>query len=165
MEKTAKARCVHCRSDVAVPDAYAHGDHIKCGSCGTQHKISRGDMLRLVLADLSPVKDALNANQSLIERIEDELVGARRSFGIGVNGLGLGLAYFLYKVAFQDQTIGADLAWQAAGVGLFSGIVLELVNHLFLAKRQRIRRLLAELDEAQEEERRLEKMLREAGRI
>ena len=165
MEKSQSARCLHCRSEVNVPDAYAHGDHIKCGSCGTKHKVSRGEVLRLVLADIGPVREALQANEAQIERIEDELHGARRSFGIGVNGLGVGVAYFLYQVAFHERQIGADLAWQAAGVGLFAGIVLELVNFLFLAKRQRIRRLSSDLDEAREEGRRLQKLLREANRV
>ena len=165
MEKSQNARCIHCRSDVAVPDAYAHGDHIKCGSCGTKHKVSRGEILRLVLADTTPVREALQANELLVERIEDELQGARRSFGIGVNGLGAGVAYFLYQVAFHERAIGPDLAWQAAGVGLFFGVALELANFLFLAKHQRIRRLSSELDEARQEGRRLQKLLREAGRV
>jgi hypothetical protein len=165
MEKSQNARCIHCRSEVEVPEAYAHGDHIKCGSCGTKHKVSRGDILRLVLADTGPAREALQSNQALIERIEDELLGARRSFGIGVNGLGVGVAYFLYQVAFHERQIGGDLAWQAAGVGLFAGVVLELVNFLFLAKRQRIRRLSSDLDEAREEGRRLQKLLRDSGRV
>jgi hypothetical protein len=165
MEKSQSARCIHCRSEVAVPDAYAHGDHIKCGSCGTKHKVSRGEILRLVLADTAPVREALQANEALVERIEDELLGARRSFGIGVNGLGVGVAYFLYQVAFHERQIGTDLAWQAAGVGLFAGVVLELVNFLFLAKRQRIRRLSTDLDEAEEEGRRLQKLLRDSDRM
>lgn len=165
MDKSHVARCVHCRSDIEIPPAYAHGDHIKCGTCGTQHKVSRGDTVRLVLADTGPIRDALKANESLVERIEDELHGARRSFGIGVNGLGLGVAYFLYQVAFNERAIAADLAWQAVGVGLLCGIALELVNFLFLAKRQRIRRLSADLDEARDEGRRLQKLLREAGRV
>jgi hypothetical protein len=165
MEKSQSARCLHCRSEVNVPDAYAHGDHIKCGTCGTKHKISRGDVLRLVLADVGPVREALQANAAQIERIEDELHGARRSFGIGANGVGVGVAYFLYQVAFHEREIGTDLMWQAIGVGLFAGIVLELVNFLFLAKRQRIRRLSSDLDDAREEGRRLQKLLREANRV
>jgi hypothetical protein len=166
MEKSQNARCIHCRSEVAVPDTYAHGDHIKCGSCGTKHKVSRGEVLRLVLADTGPVREALQANEQLVERIEDELQGARRSFGIGVpNGLGVGVIYFLYQVAFNERQIGSDLAWQAAGVGLFAGVVLELVNFLFLAKRQRIRRLSSDLDEAHEEGRRLQKLLRDSDRL
>lgn len=165
MEKAQTARCIHCRSEVSVPDAYAHGDHIKCGDCGTKHKVSRGEMLRLVLADIGPVREALQANEVQIERIEDELHGARRSFGIGANGVGVGVAYFLYQVAFHERQIGADLAWAAVGVGLLAGIVLEALNFLFLAKRQRIRRLSLDLDEAREEGRRLQKLLREANRV
>jgi hypothetical protein len=51
------------------------------------------------------------------------------------------------------------------GVGLLAGIVLEALNFLFLAKRQRIRRLSMDLDEAREENRRLQKLLREATRV
>jgi hypothetical protein len=36
---------------------------------------------------------------------------------------------------------------------------------MFLSKRQRIRRLSADLDEAKEEGRRLQKLLREANRV
>lgn len=165
MEKSQKGRCVHCRSDVAVPDTYAHGDHIKCGSCGTQHKVSRGDVMRLVIADPAPLKEALNANEALVERIQDELQGARRSFGIGVNGLGVGVAYFLYQVALKEMPVASELAWQAAGVGLASGLALELTNYLFLAKRQKIRRLSADLDDARDESRRLQQTIREAGKI
>jgi hypothetical protein len=165
MEKSQTARCIHCRSEVNVPEAYAHGDHIKCGSCGTKHKVSRGDVLRLVLADTAPVREALQANEALQERILDELHGAQRSFGIGVNGIGLGVAYFLYQIAVNERTISTELAWSAVGVGLFCGLTLELLNFLFLAKRQRIRRLSSDLDEAREEGRRLQKMLREANRV
>jgi hypothetical protein len=165
MEKSQSARCIHCRSEVNVPDAYAHGDHIKCGACGTKHKVSRGEMLRLVLADIGPVREALQANQLQIERIEDEIHGARRSFGIGANGVGVGVAYFLYQIAFHERQIGMELAWAAIGVGLLAGITLELMNFLFLAKRQRIRRLSTDLDEAREEGRRLQKLLREANRV
>ncbi|HEY7508991.1 MAG TPA: hypothetical protein VIG50_02000 [Vicinamibacteria bacterium] len=165
MEKSQTARCVHCRSEVNVPEAYAHGDHIKCGSCGTKHKVSRGEVLRLVLADIAPVREALQANEALQERILDELHGARRSFGIGVNGIGVGVAYFLYQIALNERTISPELAWSAVGVGLFAGIVLELANFMFLAKRQRITRLSSDLDEAREEGRRLQKLLREANRV
>ena len=165
MEKSQKARCVHCRAEVMVPDAYSHGDHIKCGTCGMQHKVSRGEVLRLVVADVAPLKEALQANEALIERLEDEIQGARRSLGIGINGLGLGLIYFLYQVAFRDEVMSAELAWQAVAVGLGTGGVLELLNLLFLAKRQRLRRLAVDLEQARVEGQQLEKMIREAGRV
>ena len=74
-----KARCVHCRTEVSVPDTYAHGDHIKCGTCGTKHKVSRGEVMRIVLADVTPLREALRENERMVERLEDEIRGARRS--------------------------------------------------------------------------------------
>jgi hypothetical protein len=165
MEKSQNARCVHCRSEIAVPDVYSHGDHIKCGSCGTNHKVVRGDRLRLVLADPAPVREALQANEAMVERIEDELQGARASFGIGVNGLGIGVLYALAQIALEERTPSRELLMEALGVALLVGFLLELANFLFLAKRQKIRRLTADLDEAREESKRLEKILRDAGQV
>ena len=65
------------RSDITVPDTYAQGDFIKCGGCATQHKIIRGDNLRLVLADTGPMKESLRQNRALIERLEKDLAAAR----------------------------------------------------------------------------------------
>lgn len=162
---TDRARCVHCRTDVFVPDTYAHGDHIKCGTCGTQHKVSRGEVLRLVIADAGPLKEALRENQRMIERLEDELRGAGRSLGIGVNGLGVGVLYMLVQVALNEQLWSWGLAIRAGAIALATGVGLELANHFFLAKRQRMRRLSAELDEAREAGRHLQKTIREAGRL
>jgi hypothetical protein len=148
-----------------VPDSYAHGDHIKCGACGTRHKVQRGDVVRLVLADVTPLKEALKANEVMISRLEDELRGARASFGVGVNGFGIGLAYAIWQVGFKGQMIDSDLGVKALGVALASGIALEAANYLFLAKRQRMTRLAAEIEEAREEGRRLEQKIREAGRF
>jgi hypothetical protein len=165
MQGTQNARCAHCRADISVPDSYTHGDHIKCGTCGTKHKVSRGEVLRLVLADVAPLRDALVENKRVVERLEDELQGARRSLGIGVNGLGVGVLYAIVQIGLNDATISADLAWTSLGVALLVGIGLELANHLFLAKRQRIHRLSEELQEARENGRRLQKVIREAGRL
>jgi hypothetical protein len=148
-----------------VPDSYAHGDHIKCGDCGTRHKVQRGDVVRLVLADVTPLKDALKANEVMISRLEDELRGARASFGVGVNGFGLGLAYAIWQVGFKGQMIDLDLGVKSLGVALVSGIAMEAANYLFLAKRQRMTRLAAEIEEAREEGRRIEQKIREAGRF
>ena len=46
-----------------------------------------------------------------------------------------------------------------------SGVFLELLNYFFLAKRQRVRRLSAELDEAQANSDELEQKIRESGRV
>jgi hypothetical protein len=159
-----KARCIHCRSEVSVPDSYAHGDHIKCGACGTRHKVQRGEVLRLVVADVAPLKDALRANEQLIERLEDELRGARRSFGIGANGIGIGVVYLIWQVATANQGLTLELALRALGIAAASGIVLELANYLFLAKRQAMTRLARELDEARSEGRQIQQKLREAQR-
>lgn len=164
-DRTERARCVHCRSDITVPASYAHGDHIKCGTCGTKHKVVRGDVLRLVISDVAPLREALFDNRRLIERLEDEVRGARRSFGIGANGLGIGVAYAVYQIAFKEQPISQQLALAALGVALMSGLVLELMNHFLLAKRQRIRRLTAEIDEAKTQGRLIEKQIREASRV
>jgi hypothetical protein len=165
MEKTQTAPCIHCRSDVAVPDSYAHGDHIKCGACGTKHKVVRGDRLRLVIADSAPFREMLHENQRLVERLEDELIGARRSFGMGVNGLGLGLIYFLAQAGLGDRDWSMALAWEAVAVAVASGVFLEAANWFFLAKRHRITRINHELDEAREAGRHLEKIIREANRV
>lgn len=162
---TQSARCVHCRAEITIPDSYAHGDHVKCGTCGTKHKVSRGEVLRLVLADIAPLRDALLENERMVERLEDEIRGARRSLGIGVNGLGIGVLYAIVQIGLNEATINAELAWKSLGVALLVGIGLELANHLFLAKRQRIHRLSEELQAARENGRRLQKVIREAGRL
>lgn len=163
-EMVTKARCVHCRSDVSVPGQYAHGDHIKCPTCGTQHKVQRGDILRLVLADIGPLKEALYDNGILIERLEVEIKDARASFGIGANGFGIAVIYVLYQVALQEQPLSWALAKEAAGVFLAAGLALEVANYLFLAKRQKLTRLSQELAEAREEGRTLQQKIRDATR-
>ena len=163
---TQRARCVNCRTDISVPDTYAHGDHIKCGSCGTKHKVSRGEVLRLVIADVAPLKEALANNQALVERLEAELAAARASLGIGLpNGVGLGVAYLLWQVGFKDQMLGPDVFVEAFGVALATGILLELANYLFLAKRQKMTRLSGEIAEARQDGRQLELKIREASKV
>jgi hypothetical protein len=158
------ARCVYCRVEVAVPDSYAHGDHIKCGSCGTGHKVIRQDGVRLVLADVGPLKDKLIENEKQIGRLQDELQGARRSFGIGVNGLGLGVVYLLWQFAFKERPLDTDLLLRAGAIALVSGVLLELLNYLLLAKRQQIASLTRDIEQAQAHGRELRKLIRQAER-
>ena len=167
MAEPAKARCVHCRAEILVPDQYQHGDHIKCGACGMRHKVTRGEKegVRLVIADVAPLREALHQNQQLVGRLEDELRGARHSIGLGVNGIGIGVAYFLYKVALDNHPVNVDLLWTAILIALGSGAVLELVNYVALAKRQAIRRITHDLDDAREEGRSLQQKIREASRV
>ena len=165
-EAVHKLRCAHCRSEIAVPASYQHGDHIKCGSCGMRHKVSRGEGApRLVIADVGPLRDALQANKALTDRLEAELRHARGSFGLGVNGFGIGLIYALWQTMRNDHPIDSALAWEAVGVAIFSGLALEAANFFFLAKRQRLRRLSDEIEEATAEGRTLEQKIREASRL
>jgi hypothetical protein len=163
--RTPKARCVNCRTEFAVPDTYAHGDHIKCGTCGTKHKVSRGEALRLVLADVAPLQEALRGNEHLIERLQDELRSARGSLGLGANGIGLGVIYLLWQLALKDQPFSRGLAIEAAGIALGAGALLELANFLFFAKRHRITRLSEEIEAAKKESALIRQKLRDATRV
>ena len=160
-----RIRCVNCRVEIVVPPTYSHGDHIKCGACGTKHKVARGDTLRLVLADVGPLKDALQANELIIERLEAELYAARASYGVGVNGIGIGVAYLLWQVGLEGKMLNQELFVKALGVAVLAGVVLELANYLFLAKRQKLRRLAGEIAGARQDSRALEQKIREASRV
>jgi hypothetical protein len=161
----ASGRCVNCRSEIAVPDTYAHGDHVKCASCGTRHKVQRGEGVRLVLADVAPLKDAVGANEQLISRLEEDLHQTRSSFGMGANGIIVGVLYAVWLVAFRQQMLSVGLLESALLVAAGVAIALEAANFLFLSKRRRMSRLSAEIAEAQEEGRRLQQKIREAGRV
>jgi hypothetical protein len=164
-DAVSKARCVSCREEIAIPDQYAHGDHIACGTCGTKHKVVRGDRLRLVLADVTPLRDALTQNQQTINRIQAEIAHARASFGIGANGIGLGVAFVVYQVGFNNVQLSMNLFWNALGIAVVTGLLLEAANWAFLAKRQAIIRLTAELEEAQSEAQQLRQKIRDATRL
>lgn len=166
MAEPVKGRCMHCRADILVPDTYHHGDHVKCGQCGTRHKVMRGERegVRLVLADVGPLRDALKANQNMVGRLEDELRGARHSMGLGANGLGIGVVYLIWQVALKDQPMSTSLLWQALMVALATGVALELLNYVALAKRKAITRISHDLDEAREEGRALQQKIRESSR-
>ena len=167
MAEPVKGRCVHCRADILVPDSYHHGDHVKCGQCGTRHKVVRGERegVRLVLADVGPLRDALKANEAMVGRLEDELRGARHSIGLGANGIGIAVVYLIWQVALKDQPMSTALLWQAVMVGLGSGIALELLNYVALAKRKHITRITNDLEETKAEGRALEQKIREASRV
>jgi predicted RNA-binding Zn-ribbon protein involved in translation (DUF1610 family) len=162
---SARARCVSCREEIAVADRYAHGDHIKCGVCGTKHKVVRGDRLRLVIADVGPLRDALAQNERLVERLEAELAHARASFGIGANGFGIGLIYALYQVGLKGTPIDGSLLVASLAVALVSGLLLELANWSFLAKRNALMRIGKELEEAHAESQKLRTQIRESTRL
>jgi hypothetical protein len=160
-----KARCVSCREQVVVPDQYAHGDYIACGSCGTKHKVARGEKVRLVIADVTPLRDSLTQNQHTQERIQAELARARASFGIGVNGLGIGVIFALYQLGWKGEPFGGNLIANAVGVAIVTGLLLEAANWAFLAKRQKITRLSEELEEMETEAREIRQKIRDASRL
>jgi len=161
----ATAPCVHCREPVSVSAQYAHGDHIKCGACGTQHKVVRGDTVRLVIADVTPLREALAQNQQLVDRLGAELAHARASFGIGANGLGIGLIFALYQVGWKGEELSTNLLANAIGIAVISGLLLEAANWAFLAKRSAITRLSQEIAEAQSESNALRQQIRDATRF
>jgi hypothetical protein len=160
-----KARCLHCREAISVPDRYAHGDHVVCGSCRTRHKVVRADRLRLVLADVGPLRDALGQNKQLVSRLEAELSQARASFGIGVNGIGIGVIYIMYQVGMKGALLSTSLLWNAAGIAVVTGLLLEAANWSFLAKRSVITRINRDLGEARTEGNRIRQQMREASRV
>jgi hypothetical protein len=162
---TGGTRCVHCKVPISVPDQYAHGDHIKCGACGTKHKVVRGDQVRLVLADPAPVRDALSQNEHLTAKLEEDLRRAQRSLGIGANGLALALAYAVYEVGVQHEPLSRGLVAEAAILALVTAVLLEFANWSFLGKRRRITVLSRELEEARAEGVRLRTILRDAARV
>lgn len=162
--KSAVAPCAHCRTGVQVPDSYAHGDHIRCGVCGTSSRVQRGEQLRLVLADPTPLKDALRDAEQRLERLEDELTGARGRLGVGAHGLSFGVVYLLYATLLERTTISITLLLKAFGIVVFFAVALEAFNYFFFAKRQRIERISEEIGEIQSEVVELRHKLREAIR-
>jgi hypothetical protein len=160
-----QASCVNCRETMSVPDRYAHGDRIVCGSCRTHHRVVRGDRLRLVLADVGPLRDALSQNQQLVSRLEAQLAHARGSFGIGVNGIGIGVIFALYQIGLNGAPLTTNLLLNAIGIAVVSGLLLEAANWSFLAKRSAITRLTQELEEARAEGARIRSQVREATRV
>jgi hypothetical protein len=159
-------RCVSCRAEISVPESYALGDQVRCRACGTQHKVFRsGEAVRLVIADVTGLRDAVSQNRELVARLEADLRQARGSLGMGVNGLGLGVAYVIWQIGQQDRMWSTDLLWEAAGVAVAVGVALEAANFLFLAKRQQMGRLSREIADARTDGRQLEQRLREAMKV
>jgi hypothetical protein len=157
--------CVSCREAISVPDRYAHGDHIVCGACRTKHKVVRGDRLRLVLADVGPLRDALSQNEHLVTRLEGDLARARRSYGLGVNGILFGVAFAAYQLVVKHVPISTSLLLNALGIAAVSALLLEAANWSFLGKRSAITRISRELEEARSEGARIRHLLREATRV
>ena len=164
MTQSANARCLNCRSEIPVPDSYADGAQIACGNCATQLRIVRADGLRLVIADPLALQDTLRQIRQEISETTRELQTARASWGIGVNGLGIGVLYVVARVALEGREINRDLMLKAVSLALIVGALLEVANYLFLAKRQTITRLTEQLQRAKADQRELERKIRESSR-
>lgn len=164
MDQTRIARCVSCRSEVSVPDSYAEGAQIDCGSCATRLRIMRAGGLRLVIADSLALQEALRQIRLDISTTSRELQTARASWGIGVNGLGIGVLDVVAKVALENRHLNRALLVEAAVISVVVGVLLELANLLFLAKRKAISRLTEQLKRAEAEQREIQRKIRETSR-
>jgi hypothetical protein len=94
-----------------------------------------------------------------------DLSRARGSFGIGVNGLGIGVVFILYQMGWKGEPLSGNLIANAIGVAIVTGLLLEAANWAFLAKRQRMMRLSEELQELEAEARELRQKIRDATRL
>ena len=160
-----KARCIECRSEILIPETFASGDIVPCGRCDTKHRLLRGrGSVRLVLADASRLRENLLAARQRMRAVESDLARARGSWGIGVNGLGLGLIYVLVKLMVEDLPWSDELVRNGLVVAVMCGIALEAANYLFLAKRKAIDTCKHELWELEGQVKDLEKKIREASR-
>lgn len=164
MNHTQVARCLSCRAEVSVPDGYADGAQIACSSCNTQLRIVRKGGLSLVIADPGALQEMLRQVRLDITQTTRDLQAARASWGIGVNGLGIGVLLVVARVALEERPLDRALLMEAAGVAILVGVLLELANFLFLAKRQAISRLTEQLKRAEAEQRDLQRKLRASGR-
>ncbi len=164
MSESRVARCPNCRSDVSVPDSYADGAQIACDNCAAHLRIVRADGLRLVIADVAVLRETLRQTKLLITETNRDLQKARASWGIGVNGIGIGVLYVVARVALEERALNRGLILEAVTLSVIVGVLLELSNHLFLAKRQTISRLTEQLRLAVAEQRELERKIRESSR-
>jgi len=162
---TLPARCLNCRGEVLVPNTFADGDTIECGTCGMSLRILRGGgALRLVVADLGPLRDELKSTQQRVQSLEADLARARASLGIGVNGFGLGVLYVIVQIFLEEKMLSPELIRNAIAIGILTGVGLELANFLFLAKRREMARLSGEIGELQTAVKEIQRKIRESAR-
>ena len=159
-----KGRCVHCRTDILVPASYADGDHIKCGACDTGHRVVRtNNGMRLVIADVAPLRETLRQNDQRLRVLEAEFSDARASLGLGVNGLLIGLLYIIVKIAWDAEPLTKGLIVTAVVIAVLVGVALELANFFFLQKRTKMMRLGEEIEQLNQDSRELRRQIRESS--
>ena len=164
MNQNRSARCISCRAEVPVPDSYEEGSQVGCPSCAVQLKIVRKGGLRLVIADVLALQDRLRETKTLIAEASRDLQRAKASWGIGVNGLGLGVLYVVARVALDERTLDRKLVLEAVVLALVVGGLLEAANYLFLAKRRAITDLTKQLQGAIADQKELQRKIRESSR-
>jgi hypothetical protein len=164
MSQSRVARCIDCRGDVSVPDSYEEGAKVSCGQCSAQLKVVRTGGLRLIIADPLALRDTLREVKQDIARLNRELQAAKASWGIGVNGLGIGLLYVIARIFLEHRALNRDLISRAILLSLVVGVLLEAANFLFLAKRQAISQLSSQLKMATAQQKDLERKIRESTR-
>jgi len=164
MDVDLTARCASCRFDVSVPGSYAEGAQISCPRRSVQLRILRKGGLRLVIADPLALRETLRQVKLDIAQANRELQTARASWGIGVNGLGIGVLYVIDKVALEERHLNQGLIVEAVVLSAIVGGLLEVANTLFLAKRQTVARLTEQLRVATVDQKELERKIRESSR-
>jgi len=164
MNQSRTARCISCRAEVPVSDSYEEGSQVGCPSCAVQLKIVRAGGLRLVIADVLVLQDRLRETKTLIAETSRDLQRAKASWGIGVNGLGLGVLYVVARVALDERTLDRALVLEAVVLAVVVGILLEAANYLFLAKRRAITDLTKQLQGAIADQKELQRKIRESSR-
>jgi hypothetical protein len=160
------ARCPRCKAEAPVPDTFQHGDMLTCQGCRSQLRVLRSDKgaLRLVVADPGPLKEELAFNRAHIDKLQADLRIARHSLGIGANGFGIAVLYVLARMGLEDLPLDGGLITEAAVVGVVVGVLLELANYFFLAKRKTMTRIGGEITQMREEQKVLQALIREAER-
>ena len=164
MNQSRTARCISCRAEVPVPDSYEEGSQVGCPSCAVQLKIVRAGGLRLVIADVLALQDRLRETKTLIAETSRDLQRAKASWGIGVNGLGLGVLYVVARVALDERPLDRKLVLEAVVLAVVVGVLLEAANYLFLAKRRAIADLTKHLQGAIADQREIQRKIRESSR-
>ncbi len=164
MNQSRTARCISCRAEVPVPDSYEEGSQVGCPSCAVQLKIVRAGGLRLVIADVLALQDRLRETKTLIAETSRDLQRAKASWGLGVNGLGLGVLYVVARVALDERTLDRALVLEAVVLAVVVGVLLEAANYLFLAKRRAITDLTKQLQGAIADQKELQRKIRESSR-
>ncbi|MCM2256921.1 MAG: hypothetical protein NDJ94_14795 [Vicinamibacteria bacterium] len=159
------AHCPNCKDKVEVGSRYAHGDQMQCGNCSAGLKVVRqGNSLRLLIADLTPLREELKALNKRIFDVDAELARAKASFGIGVNGFGVGVLYVLVKVALEEQVIDRTMIAIAVLISLVVGVLLEGANYLFLTKHRQMSELADEIASLRVEAKGLQQKIKESSR-